>query len=148
MYPFVPTGLEADIIFSCGQCNFQTLNRGSYLSHTSEHENVNGNIRKPTRSVNPKPDVPTGTNDYFGETNRIDLVGPIISERVVETIVDLSGAHSLLEVSVKAKHRFENLCRTRYRNEVFSCSKTSTTMWKGSRVTSTEPKSSSLKILE
>ncbi|KAK6629138.1 hypothetical protein RUM43_002955 [Polyplax serrata] len=90
-------GLEADIIFSCGQCNFQTLNRGSYLSHTSEHENVNGNIRKPTRSVNPKPDVPTGTNDYFGETNRIDLVGPIISERVVETIVDLSGAHSLLE---------------------------------------------------
>lgn len=28
----------------------------------------------------------------------MDLVGPIISERVVETIVDLSGAQTLLEV--------------------------------------------------
>lgn len=95
------TGLEADVIFSCGQCNFQTLNRGSYLSHTSEHENFNGQIRKPTRCSNSKPEVQQSNPDYYGEANRMDLVGPIISERVVETIVDLSGAHTLLEVNTR-----------------------------------------------
>lgn len=93
-------GLETDVIFGCGQCNFQTLNRGSFLSHTSEHENYNAQIRKQTKCQPTKQTGESG-NEYYGENNKIDLVGPIISERVVETIRDLSGAQTLLEVSTK-----------------------------------------------
>lgn len=98
---YVIVGFATDVIFSCGQCNFQTLNRGSFLSHTSEHENYNGEIRKQTRNQQVKTTTSTATtgpgHDFYAESNRMDLVGPIISERVVETIVDLSGAQSLLE---------------------------------------------------
>lgn len=91
------SGLEADIIFSCGQCSFQTLNRGSFLSHTSEHENYSGAIRKQARYHAVNPDV-TNQGQFYTDSNRMDMVEPMISERVVETIVDLSGAQSLLEV--------------------------------------------------
>lgn len=92
---FLISGLETDIIFSCGQCSFQTLNRGSFLSHTSEHENYNEAIRKPPGYHHAKAD--TNHGNYYTENNRMNLE-PIMSDRVVDAIVDLSGAQSLLEV--------------------------------------------------